>query len=259
MSKQIIKVKNLTKYYGKKLAVDDISFTVNEGIVLGLIGPNAAGKSTTLKALIHLINIDKGTIKLFDRLINKEFEDIMQFVGYCASENSLYENMTGIQLIKYANSFYENDHMEYALQLAKRLNVDLNDKIKDLSLGSKRKINIIISLFHKPKIVLLDEPSNALDPVSKNELYKIIKEFKAMNSTIIYSSHDLNEIHYLCDELLIIKNGKLVPNVNIKDLKKSFKRIKFETLEVMEKKLLNIKGIKELVIEDNKVSFLFNG
>ncbi len=259
MPKAVLEIKKLKKSYSKTIAVNDLSLTVNEGEIIGLIGPNGAGKSTTIKCALGLLNKDEGEIKFFGRDITKEFEKIMTFVGYVPSENSMYENMKVIDFFRYSNSFYEVDFYPNILTLSQRLDLDLQKKIGDLSLGNKRKVSIINALFHEPQIIIFDEPTNGLDPLSRLEFEKILKEEKKKGTAILYSSHNLNEVQNLCDNVLIIKNGELIPDVDASALKNAHKKIVLESNKQLEKKYFNIEGIKNLEIEQFKATFLYAG
>lgn len=183
----------------------------------------------------------------------------MTFVGYVPSENSMYENMKVIDFFRYSNSFYEVDFYPNILTLSQRLDLDLQKKIGDLSLGNKRKVSIINALFHEPQIIIFDEPTNGLDPLSRLEFEKILKEEKKKGTAILYSSHNLNEVQNLCDNVLIIKNGELIPDVDASALKNAHKKIVLESNKQLEKKYFNIEGIKNLEIEQFKATFLYAG
>ncbi len=259
MKKVILEVSNLKKYYGKQIGIEDVSFKLSTEEILGFIGPNGSGKSTTIKTILDLLKSDHGIVKIFGKEIHSSFTDIMQFVGYLPSEISSYENLTVEKFLLYAASFYEIDYIDNIYLLAKRLELDLNRKIKDLSLGNKRKVGLINALFHDPKLIILDEPTNGLDPAIQKELLNIIKERKDKGCAILFSSHNLNDIQALCDRVMIIKEGKIVSILEKKELKQSHKRFSIESNKTIENKHLLLPGIKDLHIEDKQATFLFAG
>lgn len=213
-----LEIKNLVKYYGKEVGISNVTMSINEGEIFGFIGPNGAGKSTTIRCIMRLINKTEGTInfmgKELDRLSFKENVDI----GYLPSEINLYKEMTGKEIIKFNNSFYPFDTTKKAILLAGRLKVDLFKRIGDLSLGNLKKIGIILTLAHSPKLIIMDEASSELDPLMKEEFYAILKEEKENGKTILFSSHNLAEVRKICDRVAIIKDGKIIKVASINDL-----------------------------------------
>ncbi|HOE15423.1 MAG TPA: ABC transporter ATP-binding protein [Bacteroidales bacterium] len=213
-----LEIKNLVKYYGKEVGISNVTMSIDEGEIFGFIGPNGAGKSTTIRCIMRLINKTEGTInfmgKELDRLSFKENVDI----GYLPSEINLYKEMTGKEIIKFNNSFYPFDTTKKAILLAGRLKVDLFKRIGDLSLGNLKKIGIILTLAHSPKLIIMDEASSELDPLMKEEFYAILKEEKENGKTILLSSHNLAEVRKICDRVAIIKDGKIIKVASINDL-----------------------------------------
>lgn len=259
MKKIVLSVNNLKKYYGKSRGIDDVSFSLSSGEVLGFIGPNGSGKSTTIKAVLDLVKPDNGNVKIFDKDITKSFTDIMQFVGYLPSEVSAYENMTAKGFLNYAASFYEIDYKENITSLANRLNLDLTKPIKEMSLGNRKKVGIINALFHEPKLIILDEPTNGLDPLVQLELIKILNELKNKGCAILFSSHILNDVQSICDRIMIIKEGKIVTIMDKKNLKQAYKKVYIDSNRPLDVKYFNLEGIKELNMEEKKADFLFAG
>lgn len=255
----VIDVKNLTKYYGKSKGCEDVNFSLYSGEILGFIGPNGSGKSTTIKSIINLIHPSSGDIKIFNKPLVKNYSEIMHFIGYLPGEPSLYENMTARTFLQYSNSFYEIDYTENISKLSARLNLNLNQKISEMSLGNKKKVGIVNALFHEPKIILLDEPTNGLDPLVQLEFQKILKEEKKKGNAILFSSHVLSDVQNICDRVLIIKDGTLVKNIKVDEIKNAHKRIHIEATKTIEKKSLSFEGVKELELDETKASFLYVG
>ncbi len=206
----MLKITNLKKYYGQARGTDDVSFSVKKGEIFGYIGPNGAGKSTTIRCIMNLINKDGGSIEFNGKELIKNDVKAYEQIGYLPSEPALYKELKVIDMLKYNDSFYKQDTMPKALALAKKLQLDTDKKIEELSLGNTKKVGIILSLMHDPKLVIMDEATSGLDPLMQEEVYKIILEEKAQGTTFLFSSHNLLEVKKLCDTVGIIKDGKII-------------------------------------------------
>ena len=217
----IIKTKKLTKFYGKVRGIEHLNLEVKEGEIYGFLGPNGAGKTTTIRTLLHLIKPTKGEMSIFGKPMNdKTYPDLLQDIGHLPGEVNLYEKMTGDEMLQFATAFYKRDDFsKFKLELVDRLECDLTKKFKNLSSGNKQKIGILLALFHKPKLAVLDEPTASLDPLVQNEIYKILKELKQEGMTIFFSSHNLPEVEKICDRIGIIREGKLVDVETIEQLR----------------------------------------
>lgn len=204
---EILSVNHLKKYYGKQMGVEDVSFSIEEGEILGFIGPNGAGKSTTIRCILNLLYPTDGTIKVFGLDSVKDKVEIAKEIGYLPSEVAYYENMKVIDLLEYSRSFYPGVSKDKMNQLVKRLELDINRKIEDLSLGNKKKVGIIQGLLHQPKFIILDEPTSGLDPLMQQTFFDILKEENKNGATILFSSHILSEVKRLSDRIVFIKDG----------------------------------------------------
>ena len=218
MSKYILEIKNLTKYYGKIKGVENLSLKLEEGEIFGFIGPNGAGKSTTIRSIMNLINKTSGRVLIDNKEFNKDDIEIKEKIGYLPSEIHLYDDLTVKEMLDYHESFYKKDISKRRKELVKRLELDEKKKIEDLSLGNLKKIGIVLAFMHEPKILILDEPTSGLDPIMQNIFYDLLKEEKAKGNTIFYSTHILNEVSKICDRVGIIRNGELIKVVKIEDL-----------------------------------------
>ena len=224
MEKNILEIKNLTKYYGKVLGVKDLSLTLNNGEIFGFIGPNGAGKSTTIRCIMNLINKTEGTVLLNGKELDKDEVSLKELIGYLPSEIHLYEDLTVKQILNYHESFYKKSIHKRRRELVKRLKLDESKKIEDLSLGNLKKLGIVLAFSHEPKLLILDEPTSGLDPIMQQVFYELLREEKDKGTTIFYSTHILSEISKICDRVGIIKDGEL---------------LKVEKVEEMQKKNLN--------------------
>ena len=215
----ILEIKNLTKYYGKTLAVKKLNLELKEGEIFGFIGPNGAGKSTTIRAIMNLINKTEGEIYFNKELLTKDKVELKKLIGYLPSEVSFYEDLTVKEMLDYHESFYNQNLTKRRKELVKRLKLDESKKIEDLSLGNTKKLGIVLAFMHNPKILILDEPTSGLDPIIQQEFYKLLEEEKEKNTTIFYSTHILSEVSKICDRVGIIKDGKLLKVEEIENLK----------------------------------------
>jgi ABC-2 type transport system ATP-binding protein len=256
----VIEIQNLTKMYGKSRGIEDISFHVEEGEIFGFIGPNGAGKSTTIRTMLSLIYPTSGSAKIFGKDTVQFSSELKKEIGYLPSEVFYYDNMKVKDLLKYSASFYKKDCSKRIKELAEIMELDLNRKIDDLSLGNKKKVGIVQGLLHEPKLVILDEPTSGLDPLMQQRFFDLLEEENKKGVTILFSSHILSEVQRLCDRVAIIKEGKIVTVEKISTLKdNNFKRFEVEPLAPIEKNYFSIPGVNDLEVTDQKVSFLFKG
>ena len=255
----IIETNKLTKYYGKSRGIIDVDLKIEEGEIFGFIGPNGAGKSTTIRLLLSLIKPSSGHAKLFGLDCQKDYQEIHKEIGYLPSEVFYYDNMKVKDLLAYSASFYQKDCKARIIELAKRLDVDLNKKIDDLSYGNKKKVGIIQGLLHSPKLIILDEPTGGLDPLMQQTFFDILKEENERGATVLFSSHILSEVQKLCDRVAIIKEGKIVRIDTMASLKENmYLKVVLETETPLPAEFVNESMVNYTVI-DGRTSFLYNG
>ena len=211
-----IKVKKLTKRYGKNIAVDNISFNVEEGDFYGFIGPNGAGKTTAIKTMLNLLRPTEGSVEILGNDISKKM--FLGNVGYVPAEANLYEDLTVKNQINYFAKYYKNIGTDYISTLKKMFGVDDSKKIADLSLGNKKKVSIICALMCKPRLLIFDEVSSGLDPNMQKVLFDELKRLNSLGTTIFFSSHNLEEVQTYCQNVAIINKGKLVAKDNVQKL-----------------------------------------
>ena len=216
--KNILEIKNLTKYYGKTLAVKDLSLELHAGEIFGFIGPNGAGKSTTIRSIMNLINKTKGEVYFLGETLTKDNLTLKEQIGYLPSEVFLYEDLTVKEMLDYHESFYKENLSKRRKELVKKLKLDESKKIEDLSLGNQKKLGIVLAFMHEPKLLILDEPTSGLDPIMQQVFYDLLQEEKEKGTTIFYSTHILSEISKICDRVGIIKEGTLLKVESIKEL-----------------------------------------
>lgn len=223
MSNTVLKVTNLTKLYGQRAAVDNISFEIYEGEIFGFLGPNGSGKTTTIKCITGLAKPTYGKITICGYDINKDFEKAIINVGGIIENPEMYKNFRGIDNLKYYASLYKGitkDKIKEVVQLVGMQN-RIKDKVKTYSLGMKQRLGIAQALLHNPKLLILDEPTNGLDPNGILEMRLFLKNIAhKKNIAILISSHILAEMELMCDTVGIINNGKIVKIKTIDQLKK---------------------------------------
>ena len=253
-----IKINNLTKVYGKSRGIKNINLRVNEGEIYGFIGPNGAGKSTTIKTLLNFIFPTEGSGEILDKDIVLESEIIKSFTSYVPSDVKYYSDVRVKDILAYAESFFNNIDKEYSEELCKELDVEVNKKMNELSLGNKKKVAIVQALLSKPKIIILDEPTNGLDPLIQQKLFNILLKEKAKGTTIFLSSHNLLEVERFCDKVAIIKEGEIIDIIDIKNMERNFgKKITLKAEGIEEN---NIKSLSEKIsFENNEFKFIYTG
>lgn len=211
----MLEIKHLTKKYGEKIAVDDLSLSVADGQICAFIGHNGAGKTTTLKAVAGILNFEEGEIFIDGINVKEKPIQAKRILAYLPDNPDLYDYLTGIEYLNFiANIFKmnENERKEKIELYAKRIGIfdSLPNQISSYSHGMKQKLALVSALIHSPRLLLLDEPFVGLDPVSSHEMKLIMQEFAQTGATIFYSTHVLDVAEKICNQVAIIKQGKLV-------------------------------------------------
>ncbi len=252
MNDIVIELKHLKKYYGFYKGIEDVSFKINKGEIYGFIGPNGSGKSTTIRTIMGLINKTSGEI-----FINGKKDIDKSIIGYLPSEINLYDDMTIKQIFDFHELYFDKNLKKRRKELVNLLKIDESKKIEDLSLGNLKKVGIILSLMHEPSILILDEPTSGLDPIMQNVFYDILLKEKEKGTTILYSSHVLSEVSNICDKVIFIKDGKIIKEDSIENIKKeNYTYLKIKSKDINKiKKELDLKIYKE---SDNEVVFINN-
>lgn len=251
----IIETNDLCKSYGKNRGIIDVNLKIKEGEIFGFVGPNGAGKSTTIRTLLNFIFSTSGSAKILGKDIVKESSKIKKYIGYVPSEVKFYDEVKVKDIIKYSVSFYEHIDKEEIDKLYKILDVDVNKRMSELSLGNKKKVAIVQALIHKPKLLILDEPTNGLDPLIQKRLFELLEEARENGTTVFLSSHNLVEVENLCDRVAVIKDGKIIDTIVIEKLSKKLGlRVVIKSNEINEDKINEIKG---QVISKEKNEFIF--
>lgn len=251
-----IKTTKLTKYYGKARGIEGLDLTVTQGEFFGFIGPNGAGKSTTIRTLLGLIAPTSGSAMIFEKDVTKEKESILRDIGYLPSEALFYQGMKVKDILKLSADLRKKDCTAESKLLCERLQLDTARKIDDLSFGNRKKVAIVCALQHRPKLLVLDEPTGGLDPLMQKEFFDILRERNKAGATVFLSSHVLSEIQRNCTRAVIIRDGRIIAQGSVDDLSKtSAKRITVHGSIHLE----NLSGVRDRKDTKDSVSFLYSG
>lgn len=251
-----IKTTKLTKYYGKARGIEGLDLTVTQGEFFGFIGPNGAGKSTTIRTLLGLIAPTSGSAMIFEKDVTKEKESILRDIGYLPSEALFYQGMKVKDILKLSADLRKKDCTAESKLLCERLQLDTARKIDDLSFGNRKKVAIVCALQHRPKLLVLDEPTGGLDPLMQKEFFDILRERNKAGATVFLSSHVLSEIQRNCTRAVIIGDGRIIAQGSVDDLSKtSAKRITVHGSIHLE----NLSGVRDRKDTEDSVSFLYGG
>ena len=249
-------ISNLKKYYGKNVGVEDVTFNVKEGEIVGFIGPNGAGKTTTIRAIVGLLKADDGQVEIIGEDASNAANARAE-LGYAGGEPSFYPNLTVLENLRLVADLkgVSYDRIDY---LSSKLELGLSRKAKELSLGNKTKLCIVMALLSSPKFIVLDEPTVGLDPLIKREFFKLIEEEKKRGASILISSHTLTDIQRLCDRVAIIKNGKIIAVEEMQQLKT--KRLKKVTIETSySHPEITLSGVSDVKSDGHQIKFNYNG
>ncbi|EJS65962.1 ABC transporter ATP-binding protein [Bacillus cereus] len=255
----ILSVRDLKKVIGKKTLVENISFDVKQGEVFGFLGPNGAGKTTTIRMLVGLIKATEGTISIGGYSIKENFREAMRQIGSIVENPELYTYLTGWENLKQFARMLGNISDERIVEISKMVHLDerIHDKVKTYSLGMKQRLGIAQALLGNPKLLILDEPTNGLDPAGIRELREFIhKLVKEENMSVFISSHLLSEVQMICDRVAIIHKGKMITVAPIEELiKTASDRVEWIVTPISKAKdiLEDAEEVKEVSIEGERL------
>ena len=220
----MLRIEHLTKKYGEKKAVDDLSLHIGKGEIYGFIGHNGAGKTTTIKSVVGILDFDEGEIYIDGKSVKKESLECKREIAYIPDNPDLYEFMTGIQYLTFISDIFgvgEKERKDRIEKYAEAFGIkdDLSSVISSYSHGMKQKLAIISALVHDPKLIIMDEPFVGLDPKASFQLKNLMKEMCLKGSSIFFSTHVLEVAEKLCDKVAIIKNGKRIVSGTMEQVK----------------------------------------
>lgn len=245
-----IRTQGLVKYYGDFQALYGVDLEVRRGEIFGFLGPNGAGKTTTIRCLLDLIHRNGGDVKVLGIDPKDDPVAVQKRVGYIPGELHLDNNLTSISLLRFFNSLRGNSaDWNYINHLADRISLDIKRPIRNLSHGNKQKVGIVQALMHKPELIIMDEPTQGLDPFVQQEVLKMLKETKAAGATVFFSSHIMSEVEAVADRVGIIRQGRIVevadPNtLGARSLRRA--RVRFKNREVDSAWLGKVPGVRIL-------------
>ncbi|HAB61542.1 MAG TPA: ABC transporter ATP-binding protein [Lachnospiraceae bacterium] len=254
----VVKVNNLVKRYEKLVALDHLNLEIQEGEIFGLLGPNGSGKSTTINCILSLLKYDKGSIEIFGKQMRPDAYDIKRDIGIIMQNVAVFNELTVYDNIYYFCSLYVKDPKEIRRLTEEAIEfVSLEDfkkfYPKKLSGGLLRRLNIACGIAHKPKLIILDEPTVAVDPQSRNKILEGIKKLNEGGATIIYTTHYMEEVEQLCDRIAIIDKGKVIASGTKEELKNMIslgETITLETYHLTEENIEEIKNIPNIASVD---------
>lgn len=262
MSAPVIEITDLTKFYGKARGIEEVNLEVGEGEIFGFIGPNGAGKSTTIRILMNLIFPSSGSARIMGMDVIRDTKKIKHQVGYIPSDANAYSSMNVLAFLAYCARFHpDKNGMERITELSERFDLDLKRKIADLSMGNRKKVSIVQSLLHSPKLLIVDEPTTGLDPLMQSVFFDVLRSENMRGMTIFFSSHVLSEVQLMCKKVAIIKEGKIIQQEDIETLrKKQLKKISIEFANNMSPKAFPLPGTEQVIHgPGNRLSFMFSG
>jgi ABC-2 type transport system ATP-binding protein len=216
---EIIETTSLTKFYGPSLGIKELTFSVAEGEVFGFLGPNGAGKTTTIRLLMGLLRPSAGTARIGGLDCWSQSTEVKRLVGYLPGEFNVDPALTGGQVIEYLGNLSGGVDQSYVKRLVERFGLDPSKRFRDYSRGNKQKVGLIQAFMHRPRLLILDEPTGGLDPLNQQEFYTLVAEARADGSTVFLSSHILPEVEHTCDRVGIIRQGELVKVDHVSTLK----------------------------------------
>ena len=249
---KIVKIEGLTKKFGDVIAVDNISLTIEEGEIYGLLGPNGAGKSTTINILCGLLAMDKGIIEILGKDIEKNSTYAKQNIGVVPQDIAIYEDLTAYENVKFFASLYglKGSELKEKVEEALRF-VGLLDKKKEypksFSGGMKRRLNIACAIAHRPKLIIMDEPTVGIDPQSRNHILQSVKKLNSLGCTIIYTTHYMEEVEAICGNIAIIDHGKVIAQGTKEELKSIVTDVNYVEITVEDLDKVNIEELKAIV------------
>jgi ABC-2 type transport system ATP-binding protein len=214
-----IETNNLTKSYGSRRGVVDVSLKVEPGEIFGFLGPNGAGKSTTIRMLMGFLKATSGTCNLLGKDCWTDSHVIKQDVGYVAGDVRLYPWLTAAKAFRIIGDIRGSDISKRGMELAERFKLEPDLAVRKMSRGNRQKVALVLALAHDPKLVVLDEPTSGLDPLMQDTLAECLREMAIAGNTVFFSSHTLSEVEVLCDRIAIVRDGAIVVDDRIQNLK----------------------------------------
>ena len=259
---KVIEIRDLVKKYGNNIAVDNINLSIDEGEIYGLLGPNGAGKSTIINMLCSLLKPNSGSLKIFGVDVQEHNMDVKKKIGLVPQNVAIYKDFTAYENVKFFGELYGlrgnklKESVNKALEFVGLLDV-AKDQAKSFSGGMVRRLNIACAIVHEPKLIIMDEPTVGIDPQSRNHILNAVKTLNKNGTTIIYTTHYMEEAENLCSKIGIIDKGKIIVEGSTDELKsmvsdKKTLQIRVDDVYKLEiENIKKIKGVSEIIIDQN--------
>lgn len=243
----ILECKNLCKKFGKKEILKDVSFSINEGDILAFIGPNGSGKTTTIKLILGLQRIDSGSVNINSYDVTKDYVKAIAKVGAIVENPDSYMYLTGWQNLCLVADYYKGISKDHILEIVKYVGLEerINDKVSKYSLGMRQRLGIAKALLNSPNLLILDEPTNGLDPEGIKDLRDLLKKLAGDGLGILISSHNLAELESFCNKVCIIDKGHILEYSEVKDFKSNESRVIFKVSDTTNLPISNAQEIKK--------------
>jgi ABC-2 type transport system ATP-binding protein len=260
LGETVISTRELTKHYGHTVGVEGLDLEVYRGELFGFLGPNGAGKTTTMRLLMGMLKPTGGSASVLGHDSWKESVSVNELVGYLPGDARLYDGLTGNETIAFISRF-NNVRAETGIALADRFELDLSRKVAGYSRGMKQKLALILSLMKKPPLLIMDEPTNALDPLMQHQLYRVLREYKEEGTTVMFSSHNLPEVERIADRVGVIRKGHLVGTERIEDLRnKRLRNVDVFFSDRIPDELKSLQGVTDYeAVSKSRVQLKFKG
>lgn len=256
----IIKLNELTKFYGKNRGIENLSLEVFEGDVFGFIGPNGAGKSTTIRLMMNFIYPTSGTLEIMGQDATKSSDLIRREIGYLPSEVYYYETIKVDELLRYSAKLKGVKDYTTVKKLIDAFELDTTKKFGQLSFGNKKKVGIVQAMMHKPKLLILDEPTNGFDPLVQKTLLELLREENKKGTTVFFSSHTLSVVQKMCNKIGIIKDGEMLEVETYDSIReKKLKKIIMETKQILPVEFFDENNVENLIRRDKVLEFYYKG
>lgn len=265
----MVKIEKLFKKFDDNIAVDNININIKKGEIYGLLGPNGAGKSTIINIMCGLLSMDKGIVEILEKDIKRYSKFTKSNIGVVPQELAIYEDLTAYENVKFFASLYGLKGVKLKESTIEALEfVGLNDKAKEypksFSGGMKRRLNIACAIAHRPKLIIMDEPTVGIDPQSRNHILRSVKKLNKLGSTIIYTTHYMEEAEVICTRIGIIDHGKLIAEGTKGELKaivtdKNSLSVKVDDASVFKaEEMMNINGVVDVNVKENIININSN-
>lgn len=265
----IVEIKDVVKRYGDRVAVDNMTMNVRDGEILGLLGPNGAGKTTLINSIIGITEINSGEIKIFGQVMSQNNYYVKKNIGVVPQNLAIYNEFKAYENVEYFGRLYGlkgqelKDSVRQALEFT-GLWERKSDYPKKFSGGMQRRLNIACSIVHRPKLIIMDEPTVGIDPQSRNHILDSVKKLNEMGSTVIYTSHYMEEIEALCSRVVIMDNGRLIVQGTIDELKEYIQDEQIVDIVLanynytLTEAVKAVHGVKECLVEDRKMKVVLD-